>query len=85
MTTPYQELLQRFGVTITKRDLQRKVPSWSRLNEMFILGLSDQELKKLILVELNGKKRREILSRLCARLKTQELKQLRELVFECIK
>lgn len=84
MTTPYQELLQRLGVTLTKKDLKRKLPSWARLNELLLLKPTTAELKKMILIELNTSRRREILSRLCARLKKEELRQLRTLVFACI-
>lgn len=88
MYTPYQELIERLGVTVTKRDLNRLGPSlsnWPKLNELLILGVSNADLKKLILVELNGKKRLSILDRLCARLKKQELRNLRDLIKECLK
>lgn len=85
--TPYQELTQRFGVTVSTRDLNRLKPSlsnWPKLNELLVLGVTNTDLKKLILVELNSKKRVAILDRLCARLKKQELRQLRELISECL-
>lgn len=88
MTSPYQELIQRFGVTITSRDIKRLTPSlsnWPKLNELLILGVTAEDLKKLILVEMNGKRRRPIISRLCARLKKQELKQLRLLIDDCLR
>lgn len=88
MTTPYQELTQRFGVSLTIKDVKRLLPhlsNWPKLSNVLMLGLPNEDLKKMVLIELNGKQRREILSRLCARLKKQELKQLRELVFACLR
>lgn len=83
MSTPYQELLKRLSVTVTNKDSARLSPhlaNWRVLNELLLLKVPTDDLKKLIILELNDKCRVQILDRLTARLSTQELENLRELI-----
>lgn len=88
MANQYQELLIQLNVTVTDRDYRRLHPhlaNWPHLNEMLLLGITNLDLRKLIVIEMNDKQRPQILDKLCARLKTQELDTLRELVAACIR
>lgn len=89
MTPPiYQQLLNVLHVHLSLKDTKRLKPhlsSWPRLNELFLLGgLSPDDLRKLILIEVQGKQRRQILDKLVSRLKSAERVQLRELINQCI-
>lgn len=88
MLSPHQELIQRLGVTVSSKDYRRLSPhisNWPKLNELFILGVPTEDLKKMLVIEISGKKRKEIVTRLCARIKSQELRQLRNLANLCLR
>lgn len=89
MTSPYQELLQRLGVTVTNADIKRlksHLSGWVHLNELLVADFfTTEDIKKLIVIELNDRARRQILDKLCARLSTKQLEHLRDLVAACIK
>lgn len=89
MTSPYQELLQRLGVTVTNADIKRLKPhlsGWVHLNELLVADFfTAEDIKKLLVIEINDRGRRQILDKLCARLCTKQLELLRDLVAACLK
>lgn len=57
-------------VTLTEKDCERLRPhlaAWMKLHETLLLGVNVPDLQRLILLELLGAKRRDILKRLIAR------------------
>ena len=87
--TPNQKLLSALGLeTVSKKDLLRlrgHLAGWSHLNEIFLLGgLTSDDLRKLIVIELVDKRRRDILRRLVTRLETQQAEELWNLVLQCL-
>lgn len=87
--SPIQELSHTLKTTVGSDDLKRLKPhlgGWNHLNEILLLNqMSAEDIKKLILIEITNKEREQILSKLTARLKSLELKQLREHIRICLK
>lgn len=68
------------GVTLTEADRNRFQPhlvSWMKLHELLLLQPPLEDLKKLVLMEAQGKGRPFLLEKLTARLKTVESAELR--------
>lgn len=61
-----------FVVELSRRDRKRLEPhlsGWNRLNEMLVLGeFTNDDLRKLIALELEGSNRRAILTKLAQRI-----------------
>ena len=72
-----------FDTRITDKDAQRLgiyLGCWGKLNKLFLQGVNDSDLKRLIMLELAGAQRRPILDRLQMRLCRLERRRLAELV-----
>jgi hypothetical protein len=52
----------------TAQTLQDSMTGWNRLNELFLLGVSEDDLKRMVILELMGPKRASIINRLLGRL-----------------
>lgn len=87
--TPIQDLSHALKTTVSGEDLKRLQPhlgGWNHLNEILLLKqTTTEDIRKLILIEITNKGREQILSKLTARLKSLELKQLREHLRLCLK
>jgi hypothetical protein len=86
---PHQKLTDAFGVTLSKKDLIRlrsHLGGWNKLNEILLLNgnISPDDLKRLILIELSGKCRADILRKLVTRLFAREQEILWGLVESCL-
>ena len=60
-----------FDVRVSDEDAERlgiHLGCWGKLNSLFLKGVNDSDLKRLIMLELAGAKRRPILTRLQMRL-----------------
>lgn len=54
-------------VSISYADQDRLGPhlsNWNRLNDIFLLGIGEKDLRKLTILELVGKRRKPVLNRL---------------------
>lgn len=54
-------------VAISYADQTRLGPhlsNWNRLNDIFLLGIGEKDLRKLVILELMGKRRKPVLTRL---------------------
>jgi hypothetical protein len=89
MTNPYDKLVNTLHTGLTAKDMTRLKPhlsGWVRLNEILMLGtLSAEDLRKLILIEITERKRRQILRKLVSRLKSTERQHLLSLIDNCLK
>jgi hypothetical protein len=62
-------------VVVTSKDAERlkvHLTGWNKLNEMFLLGINQPDLRRLVVMELMGAARRTILTRLLGRLSKLE-------------
>lgn len=86
--SPLRELEVQLNTGVSPKDVRRLKPhltGWNHLNEILLLGqVTEADVRKLILIELLTKKRRTILMKLTARLKSMELVGLRNSVFACL-
>ena len=58
-------------VEITDNDAKRLTPhlsGWNQLNEMFLLGVSEQDLRRLVVLEVMKGQRITIINRLLSRI-----------------
>ena len=58
-------------VEILEKDaarLKSHLTGWNKLNEIFLLGLNEPDLRRMAVLELMGSQRRAILTRLLGRL-----------------
>jgi hypothetical protein len=58
-------------VSIDTKDFQRLSPhlsGWVRLHEILLLDVNEPDLMRLVLIELMGRKRKQIIQRLLGRL-----------------
>jgi hypothetical protein len=58
-------------VVLPGNDRERLAPhlsGWNKLNGLFLKGVSDPDLKRLVVLELMGRRREEIIRRLLMRL-----------------
>lgn len=86
-STPYQQLLAELKITLTERDTKRLSPyltGWPKLNELLLLGVSSDDLRKLIALEASNRKRPQIIQRLTARLQKADTARLRKLIDRCL-
>ena len=56
----------------TAKTLQDSMTGWNRLNELFLLGVGEDDLKRMVILELMGSKRTSIINRLLGRLSKLE-------------
>lgn len=74
------ELENKLRVRVTARDRARLAPhlaGWNHLQEMLLLeDFTLEEIKMLILLEVEGSRRQTILDRLLARMKKMERQEL---------
>jgi hypothetical protein len=62
-------------VILTNKDADRlsyHLGNWTRLNEVMLLGVNLPDLRRLVVLELMGLKRRSILSRLLGRIAKEQ-------------
>ena len=87
--TPIQELSHSLRITISRNDSKRLAPhlsGWNHLNEILLLGqITTHDLKRMVLIEVTGLGRRDIIRKLVARLKRQEARQLLAHIDLCLK
>lgn len=73
-----------FNVHISWEDYRRLGPnlsSWSRLNELLILGQFPlEDLKRLLILELSIARRKQVLEKLQSRISTAETKHIQSIV-----
>lgn len=73
-----------FNEVITPDDIVRlgtNLNSWHHLNELLILDqFSLSDLKKLLILETEGKQRQQVLTNLCSKIKTKETKHVRTII-----
>lgn len=75
----YQVLDQ--PVELSDKDKERlgvHLAGWNRLNEILLLGVNEGDLQRLIVLELMGSRRLDIVNRLLGRLQKLERKRIRE-------
>lgn len=79
----------KFGTALSKKDRTRLEPhlvGYNRLNELLLLnGIPIEDIQKLIMLEVEGKRRPFILKKLVGRLKSKERQQLHNLIASCLK
>lgn len=68
---------QIFGspIEILEKDAARlssHLTGWNKLNEIFLLGLNEPDLRRMVVLELMGARRQSIISRLLGRLSKLE-------------
>jgi len=66
-------------VTLSHRDQDRLGPhlsNWNRLNEILLLSPSETDLRKLVILELMGKQRKAIITRLLPAIQRAERKRI---------
>lgn len=62
-------------VALTSKDAERlsyHLGNWTRLNEVMLLGINLPDLRRLVVLELMGLKRRSILSRVLGRIAKEQ-------------
>ena len=67
-------------VEISEKDHQRlsvHLIGWNRLNEIFLLGsINESDLRRLVIMEIMGARRKTIINRLLGRLQKLQRKQI---------
>lgn len=66
-------------VEIDEKDRDRlkvHLSGWNRLNEILLLGINEPDLRRLVILELLGARRKEMLTRLLGRLAKLERKRI---------
>lgn len=66
-------------VEIDEKDCDRlkvHLSGWNRLNEILLLGINEPDLRRLVILELLGARRKEMLTRLLGRLAKLERKRI---------
>lgn len=74
-------------VEISDKDRERLIPhlvSSGHLNEMFLLGVNEVDLKRLVVLELVGTKRRPILVRLLGRVSSIQRRAILARLDSCL-
>jgi hypothetical protein len=68
-------------VEISDKDKERlgvHASGWNRLNEILLLGVNEADLQRLIIIELMGSRRLDIVTRLLGRLQKLQRKRIRD-------
>lgn len=66
-------------VVLDSKDAERlsfHLTNWNKLNEMFMLGVNAPDLRRLVVMEMLGRRRMAIISRLLGRLARVQRKHL---------
>lgn len=74
-------------VEILEKDAARlssHLTGWNKLNEIFLLGLNEPDLRRMVVLELMGAHRRSILSRLLGRLAKLERQKYNQRIEKAI-
>ena len=88
MTIPNRYQIFDAPVVLSSKDEQRLRPhlaEWVKLARVMLLGINEADLRRLIVMELRGKQRWHILSRLLMRLGREQRKRLETQVKGLIK
>jgi hypothetical protein len=75
MRVPSKYQIFEQPMVLTSKDAERlsyHLGNWTRLNEVMLLGINLPDLRRLVVLELIGLKRRSILSRLLGRIAKQQ-------------
>lgn len=73
----YQVFDQPVEIDEKDRDrLKVHLSGWNRLNEILLLGINEPDLRRLVILELLGARRKEMLTRLLGRLAKLERKRI---------
>lgn len=77
-------LIAYLQITLTVGDRVRlgsQLSTWAHLNEMFLLNqFTIEDTKKLLVLELDGACRKQVLTKLRSRLKTKESNHVQQLI-----
>ena len=74
-------------VEILEKDAARltgHLTGWNRLNEIFLVGLNEPDLRRMVVLELMGARRISILSRLLGRLSKLERQKYNQRIQKAI-
>ena len=63
---------------VSAQALQNSMAGWNRINELFLLGVREDDLRRMVILELMGPKRTTILNRLLGRLGKLERARLKQ-------
>jgi len=66
-------------VEVSEKDIARlksHLGGWNQLNELFLIGIAEIDLRRLILLEVHGASRMPIINRLLGRLAKVERRKL---------
>jgi hypothetical protein len=75
-------------VVISDKDVERLSPhlsGWMSLHEIMLLGINESDLQRLVVLELLGKKRKDILQRLTARIASTRLAEMKRRIALCLR
>jgi hypothetical protein len=75
MRVPSKYQIFEQSVVLTSKDAERlsyHLGNWTRLNEVMLLGINLPDLRRLVVLELMGLRRRSILSRLLGRIAKEQ-------------
>jgi len=75
MRVPAKYQIFEQPIVLTSKDAERlsyHLGNWTRLNEVMLLGINLPDLRRLVVLELMGLRRRSILSRLLGRIAKEQ-------------
>ena len=63
---------------VSAQALQETMTGWNRIHEVLLLGVSEDDLRRMVILELMGPKRTSIINRLLGRLSKFERARLKQ-------
>lgn len=81
MKIPRRHQIFALPVVISDKDAERlssHLSGWNHLHELLILGVNERDLERLVILELGGKRRLGLISRLLSRLLTMQRNRIWE-------
>jgi len=63
---------------VSAQALQETMTGWNRINEILLLGVREDDLRRMVILELMGPKRTSIINRLLGRLSKFERARLKQ-------
>lgn len=63
---------------VSAQALQESMTGWNRINEVLLLGVREDDLRRMVILELMGPKRTSIINRLLGRLSKFERARLKQ-------
>ena len=63
---------------VSAQALKETMTGWNRINEILLLGVSEDDLRRMVILELMGPKRTSIINRLLGRLSKFERARLKQ-------